>query len=201
MLDVKTLRAAKDVQGLITVLTHEWEYESYSRKEAAKALGELGDPEAIEPLISGLEDVDPTIQRTAKEALVKIGSRVTPALIRTLQDKNISARAAAAEILGKLGESRAVGPITKLLWGETNWSVKMAAIVALGLIGDRRSIKPLAKVMDRDPEWSFREAAAEALGNIGDREAVRRLERALNDPHQFVQRAAKDAIDRLLHRR
>ena len=43
---------------------------------AANALGELGDPRAVEPLIKALEDDDPGVRERAEKALVKLGHEV-----------------------------------------------------------------------------------------------------------------------------
>lgn len=43
-----------------------------ARVEAAKALGEIGDPRALGPLTQGLRDLSPDVQVAAEEALQKI---------------------------------------------------------------------------------------------------------------------------------
>ena len=66
-------------------LIEDLEEDRYVRKEAAKALGQIGDPKAVE------------------------------SLIRALKDKDKLVRAEAAEALGLLKDPRAIGPIVKVL--------------------------------------------------------------------------------------
>jgi HEAT repeat protein len=50
---------------------------------AAEALGKLGDPQAMPPLIKALHDWY-AVRRSAAEALVRIGTPAVPALIQAL---------------------------------------------------------------------------------------------------------------------
>ena len=47
---------------------------SLNARKAAKALGELGDPRAVEPLIKRLGDVYPDVRSSAAQALGKLGA-------------------------------------------------------------------------------------------------------------------------------
>src|SRR5688500_12614458 len=55
------------------------------RAQAARTLGALGDPAAIDPLIAALEDADP-VRLAAAAALGRLGDRrAAPALLREIQ--------------------------------------------------------------------------------------------------------------------
>jgi DNA repair photolyase len=90
------MKNKRDVNGLIKALKYD---DPNVRYDAAKALGRLGDPRAVEPLISALRDVC----KSAAEALGKIGdSRAIEPLISVLEDKEsyrTFERKAAAEAL------------------------------------------------------------------------------------------------------
>ena len=88
-------------------------------------------------------------------------------------------REAAAEALGKIGDSQAVEPLIAALKDE-DWYVRKYAVEALGKIGESRTVKPLIAAL-KDLEQDVREAAVEALGKIGDSRAVEPLIAALKD--------------------
>jgi len=91
--------------------------------------------------------------------------------------KNRAIRQAAAEALGKLGDTRAVGSLIAALQDE-DIEVHHAAAWALGEIRDARAVDPLiAALQDEDVE--VRRAAAWALGEIRDARAAEPLMAAL----------------------
>ena len=56
---------------------------------------------------------------------------------------SLSSRANSAEALGKIGDVRAVGPLTAVLDSEDETAAP--AVTALGDIGDSRALEPLRK--------------------------------------------------------
>lgn len=73
------------------------------RASAAKALGDIGDEKAIEPLARALQDKEPWVREKAAEALGKIGGEdVIPPLTEILKNKNEDVRDAANEALEKV---------------------------------------------------------------------------------------------------
>ena len=61
------------------------------RAQAARMLGERGDPRAVEPLLAQIEDTaDPfrvPVITAALEALARLGAMAEPALLRLVQDR------------------------------------------------------------------------------------------------------------------
>jgi HEAT repeat protein len=86
------------------------------RWTAADALGDIGDPRAVEPLVAALENRNPSpaVRESAAAALVKIGAPAVEPLIALLSSRS-SARLHAAEVLGNIGDPRAVEPLTGAL--------------------------------------------------------------------------------------
>ncbi|MDW8071139.1 MAG: HEAT repeat domain-containing protein, partial [Anaerolineae bacterium] len=79
------------------------------RWAAAKALGKLGDAQAVPALLAALQDEDWRVRVAAAEALGKLGdAQAVPALIAALRDEDADMRRAAVEALGKLGDAQAV---------------------------------------------------------------------------------------------
>ncbi len=79
-------------------------------------------------------------------------------------------REAAADLLGKIGDVRAVEPLMKRLEQDKDTGVKELAIKSLGLIGDAR---PTRLYLDAIPIRPLRVYAMEALAKIKDVEILR----------------------------
>jgi len=103
-----------------------------TRWYAAVALGEIGDRQAEEPLISLLTDNDEKVRGGAVGALKYIGGPgAVEQLIKCLEsDESWITRMLAAETLGAIKDKRAVGPLTKAL-EDGNYDVKTTACQAL----------------------------------------------------------------------
>lgn len=85
--DIKKMKTNKDVEGLIEALKHK---DLTVRRQAAEALGELGDDRAVEPLIGALKDKDTWLRWCAAEALGKIGDeRAVKHLIEALKGERL----------------------------------------------------------------------------------------------------------------
>jgi len=86
----------------------------YVRREAARALGIIGDKRAVEPLIRALGDKNSGIRKNAAEALGNIrDKRAVEPLIKALGDKDWDVRKNAAGALGDIGDKRAVEPLKR----------------------------------------------------------------------------------------
>ncbi|MBW1980689.1 MAG: HEAT repeat domain-containing protein [Deltaproteobacteria bacterium] len=168
------------------------------RSQAAKALGEIGDPRAVEPLLAALNDQEPLIRRQAAEALGKIGDdRAVAPLLAVLQRKDEAAhvRASAAETLGLLRNPIAVEPLLTAL-RDQDWNIRSRAAQALGNIGDTRAVEPLMAAL-ADREAVVRQHLSEALGKIGDPRSRSALEAMLEDEDRNVRTAARQALQLL----
>lgn len=181
--DIKKMKAAKDIDGLIKTLQDK---KASKRHLAAEALGEIGDPKALEPLIDVLKDKKRILRRNAARALGNIGdTRAIDPLIKTLEDENLNVRRDAALALGEIGGPRAGEALVKVVESRDG---NTAALVALGKTGDPRAVEPLVKVVlegrKENSEQSILDEvnnAIVALGEIGDPRAVDTLILALRD--------------------
>jgi HEAT repeat protein len=163
------------------------------RKDAAMALGEIGDKRAIDPLIRALADkkkdmASEPVSAEAAEALGKIGDkRAVEPLIKTLEQKTGTARAAAASVLGRFGDNKAVPPLIATLKSKY-YKAKIEAATALGELGDERAVEPLIQVLKQKTpiikessyDVSIIRSVAEALGKIGNKQAIDALETLKN---------------------
>jgi HEAT repeat protein len=163
------------------------------RSSAAFALGVIGDARAVEPLIKTLDN------EAVAWALGHIGKPAVEPLIKALEDDNGWIRSSAAEVLGVIGDARAVEPLIRVLGGEkAAWMrdlefIRKSAIEALGEIGDVRAVEMLIEALG-DGGSHVRESATSALGKIGDARAVEPLSKALGDETGYVRWPAAEAL-------
>jgi HEAT repeat protein len=159
--DVDRLKAKGDVKGLIKALGYERDRRIGAA--AARALGQVGDARAVEPLIATLKDSDRDVRCAAGEALGRArDARAVQPLIAALEDPYV--RWTAAKALGEVGDARAVGPLAASL-KDKNADVCQAASDSLGQIA-APAVEPLIAVLKDSPR-SVRQIAAEALDKIG----------------------------------
>jgi HEAT repeat protein len=167
--------------------------DSDKRVAAADALGKLGDPRAVEPLVSALGDDRAGVRCAAAEALGKLSdTRAIEPLIKALGDGDYDVRGAAAGALGKLGDARAIESLISAL-GDGENGVRRAAADALGKLGDKRAVDSLVRAL-ADREAPVRRAAVESLAGIGDVRATEPLVSALRDSTWNVQCPAARAL-------
>jgi HEAT repeat protein/cyclophilin family peptidyl-prolyl cis-trans isomerase len=86
------------------------------RRRAALAIGHVGLPQGVGPLVALLSDPDPDVRQTAAFALGLIGDRrARDPLVVSLADPSPLVQGSAAEALGLMGDSAAADPIGKLI--------------------------------------------------------------------------------------
>jgi len=163
---------------------------------AARVLGQLGDPRAVEPLIIALQDEHPSVREAVASVLGEIGDpRAVEPLIIALQDEHPSVREAVASALGEIGDPRAVGPLHITLREDQIIPVLEDAARALGMLGTA-GLGPLMDAL-LDECWEVRRVAAEVLGELGDPRAVDSLSVALRDKSARVRRSSASALGKL----
>jgi HEAT repeat protein len=162
---IKKLESKRGVAALVEALQGE---DPERAREAAAALGRLGDPAAGLVLINALADAG--LRDAAAAALVAMGSSVVDILVMALRQahpdvrtasEDPTVRAAVAGILGRVGDPLAVEPLITAL--DDVDEVGLAAAEALGRLRDPRALEPLSRVV-----VPFGITAVEALGKLGD---------------------------------
>lgn len=116
--------------------------DAWSRTRMATLLGEIGDGWAVKPLIEALYYFN--VREAAGKAILKIGKPALGPLMAALKHHHIPVRKAAAELLGRMGDPRAVNALQSAL-KDRDWEVREAARAALECIrrrdsGDERSL-------------------------------------------------------------
>jgi HEAT repeat protein len=170
--------------------------ETSPAKEAAEALGEIGDP-AVPSLLQALRHSDWKTRKFAAHAfgetdhLIEVGQAVS-ALATILGDDHPEVRDRAAWALGELEEPSAVPALARAL-GDQDATVREKAAWALGEIEDPSAVAGLtAALKDHDPK--LRRMVVWALGEIEDPAAIPALLDALKDADEQLRGKAAWAL-------
>jgi len=191
----------------------------------AEVLVRRHDMRSLELLFPALRWRDPMARNRAVALLVRMGPLAVPPLLARLEGAETAAeRWAAADALGRIGDSRAVARLLRAL-EDPAMTVRRASIVALLRLEAMNAVPRIARRLEEDqsggvrviaagvlgkfedpravpalvrglsdPQWYVRQASATALGQIGDRRAIAALEKATRDPRKSVARAAAAAL-------
>ena len=187
--NVQKMKDDRNVRGLVMALKHKDPAVAY---EAVEALGEIGDPAAVGPLIDALYgDKYSGIRWKAAEALTRIGKEAVPYLVGALENPDEDVRWKAAIALGEIGDERAIDPLIRLL-GDEDRFVRSRAAYALGIMGEP-VIGPLADALN-DENADLRWGAVMALGRIQADSATGALIRATTDVNEGVRQEAMTAL-------
>ncbi len=159
------------VPHLVKVLTQM----PHARAEAAVALGEIGDPAAVRPLIEALDvgarDRDTKdANRKIADALGALRAREAVPRLKDLVDSPDGySQVAAVDALGHIGDPAAVDKLVEVATSErTEPFTAKKALLALGRIGDARASATVLKMLfDERPGVSFFAEASFAASQIG----------------------------------
>ncbi|MFX1255019.1 MAG: HEAT repeat domain-containing protein [Promethearchaeota archaeon] len=113
-------------------------------------------------------------------------------LIYLLNDKDSRVREAAAQILGRIKDYRAITPLIKLLKDEQK-SVRRSAVLSLGKFRHPQVIAPLFDAL-RDDDLSIRVYAMRALSGIDDSNVIWPLIHALSNETPQIRWMAAEAL-------
>lgn len=111
-------------------------------------MGQIGDEQAILPLIVAIKDNDSSVRKAATRALQKLGKPavepLTSIFFETVVDEQ---RKNIAIALSKIGGKRAMDILISSA-NARNHHHRGAALGALGQTGDARELEPLAKAIE-----------------------------------------------------
>jgi len=247
----KALGRLRDPQALEPLTDALQDFYRDVRCAVVVALGELGDKRAAQPLAQALDDVDKEVQQRAKQALTKLEGpsvdRPAPVLNEHIVDASHTATEvsdsvdetvhkacghsvapsdaeitmAVTEVLGKIGDVRAIEPLISVL-NDSDRSIRQSAVEALGRLGEPAIESLLEALQSDEPEmrftatralgqiwqvpelvhlgsndWGMRSEAGWALGNQVDKRVVEPLIAALKDDRSLVRRAATKSLGKL----
>jgi len=167
------------------------------RMEAARGLGLRGGPETIEPLVRALEDDAPEVRTAAYDALLSLGQPATLTLIERLPKGNETTRVLTLQLLGQIGDDRALDAVAAHT-ADAPPAERAAAATALGRLGFSAGLPALERLLS-EPDTRLRTVAIDAIAKIGGLEAVRLLEGyGGREPDPDLRRHAADAVNQIL---
>ncbi|MFQ5560117.1 MAG: HEAT repeat domain-containing protein [Nitrospinota bacterium] len=141
------------------------------RANAAKALGEIGDPRAVGALIPLLKDIPDegagqTVVLNAVNALALLKDKqAVDALLPLLGSLNTPVRLSTVEALGVIGDRKAIPGIIPLVF-DFHVMVRTRAITVLGDFGAKDAVSALEKVAQKDKKERLRELAKKTIDII-----------------------------------
>ncbi len=161
-----------------------------TRRQAAEALGAVGDPQAAACLMDALGDHDDQVRTAAGHALVRIGPAAAPVVVEGLAARSGPLRAAASAILASIGEGRVMASLLSVL------TTRHAGDAEAPRPSVVRQGRELAQLGDDDDLVGIRrtvEALRTLVSHAGGRIPLPMLEQAsgLKDLIEPVQRQAR----------
>ena len=135
-----------------------------------------------------LRSPDRQARLDASYKLILLGKRAAEPLMEAVQSGPDTVQYIAVQLLGKIGDVRALPLLAGLVKEEKAPFIRKEAAEALGKLGDRRAVAPLVWALKNDPVDRVRAVAATGLGNLRYDAAIRPLTKALDDSTAAVRK-------------
>jgi len=169
--------------------------ESKVRRSVAIVLGILGGTQAMDGLISLLNDTDGEVVDVAIAELVNVGEPAASVLVEQIESPDAGIRAGALAVIGQVGEPRVSDAIIHLCH-DTDARVRANAIAALAQFHDFRA-EAQAETGMTDPDAQVRASAVFAFGRLNSPRSSQFATRALRDADARVRLNAVTVLGRL----
>lgn len=124
-------------------------------------------PDLIIPFVSS---PDLSIRNLAGELLIKMGEKATSSLIAYIDKGDEDDKKFVIDVLGLIGDKKAVTKILEILQVTQNDNVQLACIEGLGNIRADEALEDLIVMYDKNE--LFKPTVIEAIGKIGSRQAL-----------------------------
>jgi HEAT repeat protein len=153
------LGAKQAVEPLIQLI-NTYKVEENLKHQAMLAIGKIAGADNIPYFITRLIDTyrdtywdfpsDLRLSETASKILVSLGELALQPLIEALQSTDNDTRGGAAYTLGQMKDKRAITPLIKVLFNDTEVSIRCQAAYSLGKIGGEEALPALEKASQTD---------------------------------------------------
>jgi HEAT repeat protein len=169
--------------------------QSKSAGVAISMLSDLGEA-ALPTLLQALKSpANREMYENLAEVLVRLGPIAVEPLIRELTGDETSCLSLAAQVLGQIGDNRAIPALVAIL-GHELWTVRYSAITALRNLGAVDAVQDIEKLV-KDRNSLIRYSAIRALGELGKGSSRAALEHALKSRRPDIRGAAVEAIQQI----
>lgn len=157
-----------------------------------KSLVRMGEP-TVNPLILALKYDETTVKSGFLNTLIRIfPHKNLEKLEAQLKEQKENMQAGICEVLGKIGDKRAIGPIVELLKTTKSKTVIIEASTALGKMGTP-AVQPLIGLL-KNKDWQVRNGAVKALGMIKSPEAVKPLVGMMGEEKSYINKPVANAL-------
>ncbi len=177
------LKAEQAVPHVIELL--QTDVNTYVRSASAEALGHIGDPEAVFPLMDALQDSCSFVRRAAAISLGQMHAKQAQgALLRALEDPNFYVRRAAINAIGKLGIPD-LGPILMNFLDTPDPRIQRTVVTALRRLRTYEAVPKMIEMLETyilapsQRDLPVVKALVVALGDLRAKEAVSILMRVV----------------------
>ncbi len=166
------------------------------RKTAVDAILVYPDPpRAIDALITALHaEENVGLRNSAVEALIRMGDRVVPALLKHTHDPSHDARKFVIDVLGGIGDPRAVPALVEAL-EDPDDNVRSDAAEMLGAVGGEESVASLLANLRRD-DLLLQFSSLQAIANIGKAVPLEEIAPLLEKP--LLRKVAYECLGNVL---
>jgi len=178
-----------DMQGLVPDLLSliASSENEHARGNAARMLGQVGDPELAEPLAKLLHDESPRVRiRAAKAIGTLTGATPIDEIADLIDNEDEDVRLAVAKLLAAVNDAHAADVLADLINSDKRQTQK-EAVVALAKMGDRRAFGFIDNLCASEDPIARRQATW-VLGYLECSEAIDRLIHLLKDEAWMVRR-------------
>lgn len=201
------LKESRAVQSLIAIALEcigadEWSGNSAS-EAAIEALGEMGDQQALEPLLAILrqerrDDENGAFPAINRKAILSLAGLHDPRAVQPLLNivsKHTYLRETAAQALGISGQEQALGFLHQAI-SSAKYEDRIIGAIGLCATGNPQ-VLPLLEKAAADPHWRVRLAVMEHLNDIKDPRVFDLYNRGLHDPDSDVSEQAVYSLGEL----
>lgn len=191
--------AGSAIDPLLAVLKDK-DIDELPKSYAARILGLIESPNAVELLINALKDKSVVIRSESAKSLGLINDRrATEPLISVITDKNewVTVRTNAIASLGNIKDERAVMPLIDELKSDII-AIRNSAVTALANIKDKRALPTLISMLENPKEDdALRANVVTTLGNISDPSSTTAIINALRSDKVSIRQNAVVAVGNL----
>jgi HEAT repeat protein len=149
-------------------------------------------PEEQQQLDEMIENLQKPNASQAKRRIIAMGQLAVPTLVQKLHEANVGQGQQIIEVLGRIGDKRALPVLVDYVEDEDKW-YRCSAVHAVGRIAKKEAVPLLtASLQDESQEVCIN--AIQMLGTLGEPGAIPHLIDLVRDPNPLVSQQAASAL-------